>query len=472
MKSALVGLLFPVLGGGIWYQSAAQHKNLGGDTGHAASAYKNDTLVIDNVTVVDVETGKLHASQRVVVVDNRIVSVGRVKSVKTDRKSKSAYLDAKGKYLIPGLWDMHTHSDRNFDNFSKLYIATGITGIRDAASEMPLDSMVKLRQKVLMGERVGPPRQVLSGHSIDYKRGCRRTVALHTCITDSADVVHLVDSFKTVGVDMLKTYALPENMYFAVAGAARRAGIPFGGHTMVPAIAASDSGATLIDHSAVNQDLTRGCLYHTATVELCRPIAETFKKNGTWWVPTWIFPPRMAGMDQTHAIYSYFDRFIKDFFSSAAPLPSLHDYLAQGYANADSMRRPRSLIPPPPTGSDVDSLGYLYVVLKAGLPMVAGTDTYGRYLVPGFSLHAELATYVAEGMTPLQALQSATINAVKAIRATDSLGTIKPGKLADLVLLDANPLEHILNTTSIYGVIANGRYFDRKQLDSLLLSTR
>ena len=89
-------------------------------------------------------------------------------------------------------------------------------------------------------------------------------------------------------------------------------------------------------------------------------------------------------------------------------------------------------------------------------------------LSPGFALHTELAMYVAEGLTPLEALQTATLNPAKLLHATDSLGTVATGKLADLVLLDADPLADITNTTTIRAVVANGRYFDRAALDRLL----
>jgi imidazolonepropionase-like amidohydrolase len=127
---------------------------------------------------------------------------------------------------------------------------------------------------------------------------------------------------------------------------------------------------------------------------------------------------------------------------------------------------------PQPSGPDApadslaaDSLGgAMRLMQRFGLPLLAGTDAAPW----GFSLHAELAIYVAEGLTPLNALQSATLNPAKMLRATDSLGTVAPGKLADLVLLDANPLADITNTTTIRAVVANGRYFGRPALDSLL----
>jgi imidazolonepropionase-like amidohydrolase len=112
--------------------------------------------------------------------------------------------------------------------------------------------------------------------------------------------------------------------------------------------------------------------------------------------------------------------------------------------------------------------GLLSIVQRVGLPILGGSD----WDPPGFVLHAELATLVLEGLTPLNALQSATLNPAKLLHGTDSLGTVTAGKLADLVLLDADPLADITNTTTIRAVVANGRYFDRTTLDHLLTQAR
>ena len=115
----------------------------------------------------------------------------------------------------------------------------------------------------------------------------------------------------------------------------------------------------------------------------------------------------------------------------------------------------------------------MYLIQRLGIPVLAGTDAPSeKELLVGLSLHAELAIYVAEGLTPLNALQSATLNPAKLLAGTDSLGTIAPGKLADLVLLDADPLADITNITTIRAVVANGRYFDRAALDRLLVEAQ
>jgi imidazolonepropionase-like amidohydrolase len=127
--------------------------------------------------------------------------------------------------------------------------------------------------------------------------------------------------------------------------------------------------------------------------------------------------------------------------------------------------------------STAESLRMMDIVQRVGMPLLAGTDLgFGGEVswrrLSGFALHAELAMMVAEGLTPLNALQSATLNPAKLLHATDSLGTVAPGKLADLVLLDADPLADITNTTTIRAVVANGRYFDRAALDGLLTEVR
>jgi imidazolonepropionase-like amidohydrolase len=122
-----------------------------------------------------------------------------------------------------------------------------------------------------------------------------------------------------------------------------------------------------------------------------------------------------------------------------------------------------------------DSLRFLSIAEHVGLPILAGTDV-GPWVVgkelPGFTLHAELAIFATEGLKPLTALQAATLNPAKLFHATDSLGTVAPGKLADLVLLDADPLADITNTTTIRAVVANGRYFDRAALDQLMTAAQ
>ena len=380
-------------------------------------------LMFDGVTVVDVEHGKLVPDQRVVIVGNRIHAVGSSGVVSRPKGAK--VVDARGKYLIPGLWEMHAHTTSDFPY--PLLIANGITGIRDAYSYVPLDTMVRWQREILAGKRVGPPRQLLTGDHQSLRELTEEAIAAR----------------KARGANFIKLY--PFN--YKGAAAARRVGLPFGGHVHgESAIEASDSGMNIIDHVNTAGDLDQLCMGSKGSVERCQPVAERFRRNNTWWMPslTGEFPGPIV------------DRLLKvagQFWSDSIPKGNwLHDVV-----HVDS----------------TDSLRFLSIVQRVSLPIVAGTDVNVgpccmRTQPPGLSLHAELATYVTEGLTPLGALQAATLNPAKLLHATDSLGTVAPGKLADLVLLDADPLANITNTTLISAVVANGRYFDRAALDRFM----
>jgi hypothetical protein len=462
-------------------------------------------LVFDGVTVIDVEHGRRIPLQRVVIVGNRIRTMGSMNTVRVPAGAR--VIAARGKYLIPGLWDMHTHSVNATDIFYPLFVANGITGIRDASSTVPLDSLIMWRREILAGTRVGPPRQILSGMAIDEARPCKRrkdsslqgpipfTVPLHTCVTDAADARHLVDSLKAAGADMIKTYALSRDMYFAIAAEARRIGIPFGGHdTSTTAIEGADSGASILDHIVTAgglDDVLFLCVrLETANVKQCGQVAEHFRRHGTWWVPTLIaytygFDKQSEGGPSWYnlslasdTILARWNEFAHEFWADSVRLLDLRHGRVGVLKKASEDHTTRA---------DSDSCwvqkGILRMAHCVGMPILAGTDVVAtgpfesfiyntKTMPPGFALHTELAIYVAEGLTPLEALQAATINAAKLLHGTDSLGTVAAGKLADLVLLDADPLADITNTTTIQGVVANGRYFDRGALDQLLADAR
>jgi hypothetical protein len=340
-----------------------------------------------------------------------------------------------------------------------------VTGIRDAWSDVPLATQNEWRREILAGTRIGPPRQVLSGPAIDEEESCARTeLAGHICVSsgDSVDARRLVEALKAAGADMVKMYRLSKPTYQLVAREARRAGLPFGGHLMSDgptALEASDDGARAIDHPSSNGGLDTLCLERGASVERCRSVVERFQRNDTWLVPT-LIPfnhPYNGPNAESQEISERFNVYVEKFWSDSAAARGARNYLSV----------PAAALP--------DSVQLLRIAGQVGLPVVAGTDVVAQFMKtmpPGFALHEEVAMYVAEGLTPLQALQTATFNAARFLHATDSLGTVAPGKLADLVLLDANPLDDITNTTTIRAVMANGRYFDRAALDRLLADVR
>lgn len=426
-------------------------------------------LVFDGATVVDVAQGRLLPAQRVVVVGTRIRAVGSIRSVRMPPGAQ--IIDARGKYLIPGLWDMHVHPRRMAHLFYPLLIAHGVTGIRDAGSEVPLDTLTKWKQQIAAGTRVGP-RLIVVGPALDERRPCTRTPEIHICVATVADARQVVDSLQKAGVDMIKTYDLSERMYFAVVGAARRVGLPVGGHIharQVTALEASDSGAAILDHLNTSGGLDTLCWGDAATIERCQPLAERFRRQGTWFTPTLMRFAVEQGRGMTsrsQALYARFTAAVGEFWSESVPTSGA--FIDTGAAGAAA----RVEVAP---AASATSMGAMYVMRRVDLPILAGTDAGAPVMLrlpPGLSLHTELAMYVADGLTPLAALQAATLNPAKFLHGTDSLGTIGSGKLADLVLLDANPLADITNTMRIRAVVANGRYFDRAALDRLLTAAK
>jgi hypothetical protein len=227
-------------------------------------------------------------------------------------------------------------------------------------------------------------------------------------------------------------------------------------------VMASDSGIAIIDHLNSAGDLDQRCFPKSGgSIAQCRTVAEAFKRNGTAFVPT-------LTVIANYEIGSYLNASLPIFkrLQNVA-----HQYWTDSLSfHGNWLRDPVSVAASRPSVTP-DTMGVLSIAQQVGLPILAGTDLGPgnvETMPAGFSLHAELAMSVAEGLTPLTALQSATLNPAKISHLTDSLGTVASGKLADLVLLDANPLDDITNTTTIRAVVTNGRYFDRAALDSLL----
>jgi hypothetical protein len=457
--AALVGVV--TVGAGCWARTNAETTT----TGPSATP-----LVFDRVTVVDVEHGQLIRDQRVVIVGNRIRAMGQLSSVRMPAGAQ--VVDASGKYLIPGFWDMHAHPQRYVDFFYPLFIINGVTGIRDAASPVPLDTQNLWRREILSGTLVGPPRQLLSGPALEDKENYNmayttdsgyagQPVSWMAGFADAADGRHLVDSLKAAGANIIKTYDMNRADYFVIAAEARRLGIPFGGHLnhgVATAIEASDSGAGILDHNNSSGDLEERCLDDSASVNKCRPVAERFRHNNTWWVPTYLIQGSCPRNEEEDAVQKRVEKVSKELWAGEALKP---DWLRDSSVKGDTGGMTKN-----------SSCPHLRIVHSVGLPIMSGLDVIVYFnlerMAPGFSLHGELAKYVAGGLTPLEALQAATLNPAKFLHGTDSLGTVAPGKLADLVLLDSDPLADITNTTAIRAVVANGRYFDRAALDQLL----
>jgi imidazolonepropionase-like amidohydrolase len=446
----------------------------------AASPLSAQTLTIANATVVDVSNGTLHPGTTVVVDANRIVSVGPASA--TDARGQ--VVDAKGLYLIPGLWDMHTHayfgwsSDFGDSYVLPLFVANGVTGIRDMGSD--LDAVLRARAEVAAHRLVGP-RMVVSGPMLD---GPKATYKSAIPIATPEDGRKAVDTLKDRGVDFIKIQSgVPHDAYLAIASEAMARGIEFEGHVpdAVRASEAIAAGQRTFEHligifeastpdedgflqrrygagkdPAANKSLATFLDRYDRAREAA--LVRALAANTVWQCPT-LFWERGQWLvdvidftkdpDIAFAPRSWIDR---KFPSSQKSILASMD--------TDPLAVRRKFVE--------HELAIVRRLHAAGVPFLAGTDTpAGVDVTPGISLHLELQRFVAAGFTPLEALQTATINPARFFGKLADFGTVEPGRVADLVLLRANPLEDIANTRAIAGVVADGRYWSPADLDAL-----
>jgi imidazolonepropionase-like amidohydrolase len=442
----------------------------------AARAQKpspNDLVVLNNVSVVDVQSGKVLPDQTVILERNRIASVGPSKSANYPRNAPS--VNGHGYFLIPGLWDMHVHLVFGdwFPGAQEitlpLLIANGVIGVRDMGSE--LETVQDWRNEIEAGRLLGP-RIFTSGPMLD---GPQPRFPSSIAITTPEDGRRAVDQLQQRGADFIKLQSLiPREAVFAIADEAKKQEIAFEGHVpdSVRASEMSEAGMKSFEHligifegSSPSQDdflkggKTEGRFLESYDSGRAAALASVLAKNQTWQCPTLVWERGGNLIDATD--------FAKDGRAKYVPASwknktwkRFTDEIMKGYGTDDIAVRKKF------TEKELEVVQLLH---KAGVPFLAGTDTPpGVYVFPGYSLHEELQRFVAAGFTPLEALQTATLNPVRFLGLDEQLGTIEKGKLADLVLLNANPLENIANTQKIVAVIVNGRYYSGRDLEKML----
>ena len=386
-------------------------------------------IAITHVSVIDVRAGTIKKDMTVLIVGGRISAVRTAKRNERPPTKEMEVIDGRGKYLIPGLWDMHAHSDGD-DRVLRLFIAYGITGIRDMAGDAA--KLADARRRIMSGKLTGP-RLVFSGPMLE---GPPSQADDWTWIIHSPEEArHAVDRLVELRVDFVKVHdGLSRQSYLAIAAASKEKGISFVGHvpaSMTPA-EASDLGQKSIEHLEFVPKSCHAILDSVAGGAPANPpsgcdpqslddLLHRFAQNGTWLDPT-IQSFRYWAPTQWSAIFSEF----------------------------------RELVPS---------------IRQNHVSILAGTDSSGvleqKGDPPGTSLHDELALFVDAGFAPSEALRAATLNPALFLGLSDSQGTIEAGKVANLVLLQANPLEDIRNTGRIVAVISEGRYLNREMLERL-----
>jgi imidazolonepropionase-like amidohydrolase len=442
-----------------------------GAHGQEAPAARAQSLIITNITIVDVTSGHLSPHMNVAVAGRRITAV----SNKALNSSARATLDGTGMYLIPGLWDMHIHAfftndstrfHATSDLMLPLFVANGVTGVRDMGSN--LDAILAARDSVAAHQLIGP-RMVVSGPMLDGPTS-RYQVIIR--IATAEDARAAVRKLKERGVDFIKTQSLvPRDAYFAVADASQREGIRFEGHVpyAIRGTEAIESGQHSFEHllgvfeaSTTREDslITVGARSHSTYLALHDDAREAaiiaaLGKHHVWQCPTIASDLNSATDLAADPGLPYWLHTAVDGWRRAA----VRALNVTDTAELSVTRRYAVY--------DLDLVRKLH---RAGAPILAGTDAPAGFdLVPGASIHRELEWLVAAGLTPLEALQTATINPANYLGRSGDLGTVAVGKLADLVILSRNPLTEIGNTRSIVAVVADGRYFPPNELSRMRL---
>jgi hypothetical protein len=412
------------------------------------------TLAIVRVTVVDVEGGARRADQTVLVAGNRIVAVGPAAAVRVPAGAR--VVDGAGKYLIPGLWDMHAHVTDGKAALN-LNVAHGVTAVRDMGA-VRFATAKAWRDSIAAGQMLGPRMRIATPiverpdwlRWVDSINPGTPWLAERFGPTSPEHAVRWVDSVAALGPDHVKVRNWPRDTAVsrALVARARELGLPVFAHANEPF---PRTGVRSYEHS-IFPPLQAS---PAARDSLWRQWAAA----GTGIVPTLVmWPERLQPLDSLVAkidparnpMYRY---------ASAAQIEEWREEYASR----------RHETPFDWTSAYQAAVTNVREMRAAGVTLMAGSDGGSPTVFPGFGLHDELVQLVAlAGMTPLEALRAATLTPARFLGLADSLGTVEAGKLADLVLLDADPLADIHNTRRIHAVILNGRHLDRQALDRLL----
>jgi imidazolonepropionase-like amidohydrolase len=401
-------------------------------------------IAIANVTVIDVQGGGAMPGLTMIIKGDRIAGLGPKGSISVPKGA--TVIDGAGKFLIPGLWDMHTHLSFATEKALPALIAHGVTGVRDLGSD--LNQIDEWRREIANGERVGPSIYRAGPYVDGPKDDLPADRAAATLVVKTLEEAQqAVLTLKQKGVDLIKVHnALPREAFFALMEAARKQNLPVVVHlprTSVRIEEASDAGVRSLEHT---ENLIESLVF--ADPQKRKPELEAlaefndekamalfarFVKNGTYYAPTLIAYKEAIRMRETSNPISAAAR--KKVFPRFQQLVAL--------------------------------------MQRAGVRLLAASDFAWPELTtrPGVSLHDELALLVEAGLTPMQALRAATLHPAQSLGVADRMGSIARDKRADLMLLDADPLADISNTRKIRVVVAGGRLFESEALEKMVLGT-
>jgi len=406
------------------------------------------TIAFVGATVLPMDRERALENHTVIVRADRIVEVGPTSSVRVPAGAQR--IDAAGKFIIPGLAEMHGHVPppnapaQLLEDVLFLYVANGITTVRGM---LGAPNQLTLRTRTNRGELVAPTLY-LAGPSFNGNS-----------VNAPEQAVEMVREQKAAGWDLLKVHpGLTMAEYDAMARTAKEVGIRFGGH--VPAdvglLHAIEMGQETFDHLDGYMEYLHGDRGPIPDDSL-RSVARRTKAAGAWVVPTMVLWETLMGVPDLEELTAfpelrYMPRNTVAQWTNAHRnrLASPQVVLVAGRATAENRKR------------------LLEMLQDEGVGILMGTDAPQQFSVPGYSLHREMKLMVEAGMTPHEVLTSGTINVGRYFANADKFGTIAPGQRADLILLDANPLADIGNVAKRAGVMVRGRWLSSEEIDKRL----
>lgn len=437
------------------------------------------SVAIRGVTVIDPTSDAMPVGDQTIVVVNGVIrAVGPTAG--TAVPAGVPVVEARGKFAIPGLWDMHVHFMNTGVSALPLLLAHGVTSVREMGGY--IDSTRAWQARMAAGTLAGPriltpgpllesPAYLARVRERDAGLGGRlapRILPYRLGVGNAADARRVIDSLVKLRVDFVKIRTMQSaEAYFAILREARRAGLKVAGHqpSVVRLAVGADSGQVDIEHALVPP--TSG-LDAAIRDSLYRRLA----RNGTWYTPTLVVSRAvtLSGDSAQRLIFGPDAPRVDPRLAYASPwlLGWWRMQVDERIADDPSVER-AALI----REAYVSSVADVRPMHTAGVRILAGTDAGSVLVYPGFSLHEELRRLVEEaGLTPRQALWGATAGPAQFFGLESTLGMIAPGRAADIVLLDANPIADIRSTERIFAVVQGGRVFDRAGLDALLAAAR
>ena len=446
--------------------------------------------VIRNVTIVNTQDGSLLPRTTLVLHDGKIQRITSATSIRTS--GAAVAIDATGKYLVPGYLDMHTHAMTAADQQPgpwPLLIANGITGIREMGGSAALIQRARqLNAESAAGRMVAPeilqvPGDIFAGR-----------------VAAPAQAVLLVQQQKAMGASFVKVVNASREVTLALLAEAQVQGLGVAGHlpSGISAVEAAQAGWRAVEHLGSGMGVLLDCAAEEASIRKsvlngegakppllptaitspmlfraldaafyqrildsqddgkCRAVTQVLADRGTWQVPTLIRLRTMMFSDD--ALYradpnlAYVDKTTRALWESLGARYSVD-------------------VPPAAAATFRRYYGAQQELVKRmkrqGVKMLAGSDLGGIWVIPGFGLHQEFRELAAAGLSPLEVLQTATLNGAEFLGREATMGTVAEGKHADLVLLDANPLADVANLAKISAVFLKGTHFSSEALENL-----